>query len=533
MDPKRSKRASTIKSKTPPCIPGRVGSGYLYMTAAGAGAVVMIIEVLGASMVAPYMGTSHFVWSAQIAVTLLSLTTGYVLSGYAADRAKGPDGLYGGLFLGALFLMVPAVFRAPIAFWALRFDLPQASFMTAVFLFFIPLTLFAAATPYLIRFLTGSMDVIGSRVGRLTAVGTVGSLAGTGIASYIMIPLLRHEVSLYLTAGAVTTLVAGYFILTGKILRALMMTALFVLVLMGANTLMSAMEGERLFTHVTELYKKNSNYGLLQVLESRSGSWRVLLSDYLVQNQYDEREGGKSISVPPYLLYNLSRRYCKNLDSALCIGLGAGVVPMMLIKDGVAVDVIEINPVMKEIAETYFGFNSKGMEITINDARFVLNKSKKHYDAVLLDAFLGDAAPFHLMTREAFLSIRERLNPGGTLVINTIGDFKSKNHLFTASITRTLKSVFPHVGIHGIAEDEGGVYFVASDHKLEPTAFCPDWHKVHKTCLETVEKLFCTVREPDLTGAILLTDSYNPMPVIDARRRESLRRHFFMQVRNL
>ena len=50
---------------------------YLYVTAALTGAAVMIVEILGAKMLSPYLGTSHFVWTAQIAVTLVALATGY------------------------------------------------------------------------------------------------------------------------------------------------------------------------------------------------------------------------------------------------------------------------------------------------------------------------------------------------------------------------------------------------------------------------------------------------------------------------
>ena len=54
---------------------------YLYFTAACTGAAIMIVEILGAKMLSPFMGASHFVWTAQIAVTLVALALGY----YAGD----------------------------------------------------------------------------------------------------------------------------------------------------------------------------------------------------------------------------------------------------------------------------------------------------------------------------------------------------------------------------------------------------------------------------------------------------------------
>ena len=60
---------------------------YLYFTAAVTGAAVMIVEILGAKMLAPYVGTSHFVWTAQIAVTLVALAAGYYVGGRLVDRS--------------------------------------------------------------------------------------------------------------------------------------------------------------------------------------------------------------------------------------------------------------------------------------------------------------------------------------------------------------------------------------------------------------------------------------------------------------
>ena len=60
---------------------------YLYFTAAVTGAAIMIVEILGAKMLAPHVGTSHFVWTAQIAVTLVALATGYYLGGRLVDRS--------------------------------------------------------------------------------------------------------------------------------------------------------------------------------------------------------------------------------------------------------------------------------------------------------------------------------------------------------------------------------------------------------------------------------------------------------------
>ena len=59
---------------------------YLYFTAAATGGIILIVEILGAKMLSPFFGASHFVWTAQIAVTLVSLAVGYSFGGWLADR---------------------------------------------------------------------------------------------------------------------------------------------------------------------------------------------------------------------------------------------------------------------------------------------------------------------------------------------------------------------------------------------------------------------------------------------------------------
>src|SRR6266487_851992 len=98
-----------MKNRTPATPEPALPSGlrrYLYVTAAMTGAAIMIVEILGAKMLSPYVGLSHFVWTAQIAVTLVALACGYYVGGRLADRSQNPGGLYRALLGAAVY---PAV----------------------------------------------------------------------------------------------------------------------------------------------------------------------------------------------------------------------------------------------------------------------------------------------------------------------------------------------------------------------------------------------------------------------------------------
>ena len=65
-----------MKKQSAPAVEPALSRGlrrYLYFTAATTGAAIMVVEILGAKMLSPYVGLSHFVWTAQIAVTLVAL----------------------------------------------------------------------------------------------------------------------------------------------------------------------------------------------------------------------------------------------------------------------------------------------------------------------------------------------------------------------------------------------------------------------------------------------------------------------------
>src|SRR4030095_16054791 len=132
-----AKQALTLKPLTP-------GQRRFFLTTATlTGAAVLVIEILGAKMLTPWFGTSHFVWTAQIAITLLALAAGYALGGTLADRTEQVGWIYGGLVLAAAYLAVAVAVRAPLAAACLALSLPLGSMVAAFLLFFVPLTLLA------------------------------------------------------------------------------------------------------------------------------------------------------------------------------------------------------------------------------------------------------------------------------------------------------------------------------------------------------------------------------------------------------
>ena len=192
------------------------------------------------------------------------------------------------------------------------------------------------------------------------------------------------------------------------------------------------------------------------------------------------------------------------------------------------------NPAVAPVAKEYFGCEPERFRLETADGRDWVNRTTNRYDTILLDAFLGDSSPSHLLTREAFDAMRRVLQPGGTLVINSFADFRPGRDFFAASLEKTLKAVFRSVRIHAAnPADTGNVFFVASDLAELAILAPPDFGQVHPYWRETARAAFEDQTEANPRHGIVLTDDYNPVEFFDAANREAIRRGLARSMRSL
>ncbi len=486
----------------------------------------MIIEILGAKMLAPYFGTSHFVWTAQIGVTLLALATGYYAGGRLADASPRVGWVYGGIALASAWLCLVVLVAEPAAYFCLQFRLAAGSLLGALLLFFVPLSLLAMVGPFFARVITTGIDSVGRTVGRLTALSTLGSVIGTLLIGYVLIPHVPNSVTMYGCAIGLLVIALLYFALWHRRTVGLVVAFGALMAFLGflgaMRTPFATQTGWR------ELYRGNSNFGMLQVIESENGNARFYLNDLLTQNSYDPH-GGQSLSLFTYLLHGLGRGYAPEAKEVLCIGMGVGIVPMVFARENAQVDVVEINPAAVPLATKYFDFDASRLRLTIGDGRQFLAATTNRYDVIVLDAFLGESPPSHLMTRESFAAVQRCLKPGGVLVMNAFGEFTSGRDFLMASLSKTLGAVFRSQRIH--AAGNGNVFFVASDAPDLVLRKAPDLTTVPGMIRGRVEAAYAGVRQTDPAHGRVLTDNFNPAEFYDAANRMELRRTLALSYR--
>lgn len=166
----------------------KLQSYFLYFTIFTTGAVILVIEILGTRILAPFYGSTIFVWSSLITITLLSLALGYYFGGKLADKKPNTKTLYWIIFIaGAAILLIPQ-YNKWILLQTNRFGLKYGPLLAAFFLFAPPLFLLGTVSPFVVRIKTPTLDHLGAIAGNLYAISTFGSLVGGLLAGFYLVP---------------------------------------------------------------------------------------------------------------------------------------------------------------------------------------------------------------------------------------------------------------------------------------------------------------------------------------------------------
>ena len=263
-------------------------------------------------------------------------------------------------------------------------------------------------TPFAVRLKLTSIDKTGQTVGRLYALSTVGSIAGTFAAGFFLIPFV----------GSVRTL---YFVAASLLVLALLIAPLaftrrnFSIVIVFAMSI-AASEGYLHLMRVNnDLYNIDTEYSRVQVFLSRDPVTgrpiRALATDpYFVQSAAFLESDDLVLQYSRF--YHLIRHFRPDFENTLIIG-GAGYsFPQEYLKvyPHAHLDVVEIDPAMTDIARRFFGLkDDPQMNFVHEDARMYINRAASNqYDAILMDAF-GSlfSVPHHLTTIEAVRELNQ------------------------------------------------------------------------------------------------------------------------------
>jgi len=480
------------------------------------GASVMVVEILGSRVLAPSFGTTLHVWSALITVTLAALAVGYAIGGRVADRRPGLGTLMTVMACAAGTLLISDLITRPVLRVAYEAGMVSGTFMAATVLFLPTLFLLGMLSPMAVR-VAADRQHLGASVGNLYALSTVGSVAGSLSVSLLLIPNMTVHAALISTAVALAIVPVFYLLLGARKQAALLLFVGLALATTGAK--LAGDEADR------EVMYKNEAYPVTARVPSAYGD--LVVSDYrgvryLFLNGVQQGSMIGDVSHAKYA-YGLERlATIKGIPKSVLIwGLGAGVYARAMAEAGSQVTVIEIDPMSEKVAREHFGLPAS-VKVVIGDARTETLRLTEKYDVIVLDAFSGDSPPFHLLTREAFADLKERLAANGLVVANIVGGVSGEASRIASSVVATMESVFgkthvfsPNWLLMGKKQNFVSTMFLVTGDLPENLAenAAPFTMKTSEEIKRDgyIEKVFASRRELPRYRAVILTDDYAPL----------------------
>jgi predicted membrane-bound spermidine synthase len=573
----------------------RLQSWALYVLVFVCGASLMSLEMVGARVLWSDFGSSVYVWGSIISIFMAALAAGYYLGGLVADRRPSLGWL--AVIVGIAGAMVIVLTQlAPRLCYAVSAQNlgPGGGPLVASLILYLPPSLFlGAVSPFAVRLQAKTVTGMGNVAGRLYALSTVGSLIGTLGTTFGLIPAMRTSKILYLL-GAVLMAVAvmalaAQFAAHGapRGRRSTTAATLFLgcplllayffspVKLPGVIPLMGSVRVEHkdtLWQYVVE--ERESAYHTVAVvgafnpkrvlagLKENSPEWlerkeliarrpaeaaqfdpdailEMRFSNLTESSLYLNKPGQPPATTYTQVLH-IGKALNPKAEHVLIVGLGGGSVPRQfcaIYGEKMRVDVVEIDPVVLEVARRYFGFRDLDRQdlsapyvAFVEDARQFIRHGRGRfakYDLIILDAYSGGGQiPAHLVTREFLGQVRERLADDGVLVSNIISPLDGPRSRFQRAEYRTIAEIFPNIYVFPVIyrweRDQGPM--AARNRNLIMIAPCRDERRLTSADLATrVESLIAAypaLKELELAShasnylAIVRPDESKETPVL-------------------
>jgi spermidine synthase len=467
-------------------------------------AAILILEIVAARLLAPYVGVSLETYTGIIGTVLAGIALGNWAGGRLADRFD-PRRLLGPMLTLGGLLAIISPSAVTIAGSAIPGHGPAAIVTLAAVGFFAPAAVLSAVSPTVVKIQLDDLHRTGSVVGQLAGLGTAGAILGTFAAGFLLVSAFPSRA---IVLGVGVCLVAAgvllWWLLHPGTARGVLPVAVAAALAAGA------------LAAVPPTCERESYYFCARVVDDpdRDGG-RTLLLDTVRHSYVD-------LDDPTHLELSYARMLGAVIDAThpaprpvdtLHIGGGGFTMPRWLAatRPGSTNVVLELDASLVRLSEDELGLDpTDDLDIHTGDARMTLAEvPPTSADLAIGDAFSGLSVPWHLTTVEFLEQVRERLRPGGTYVMNLVDH---PPHDFVRAEAATARAVFDEVVLLAPdprlrGEQGGNVLLIATDGPLP--------HDLLLTHPEAAEQDLTVLRGEDLTrflgAARTLTDAFAPV----------------------
>ncbi len=439
----------------------------LYLIVFVSGAVLMGLEIAGAKILAPGFGTSTFVWGAIIGMFMGALAAGYYVGGSLADKNPSFRTLSMIVSAAAIWVFLLPRFGPGLAESIAKADMGKVldPLVASMLLFFVPSFLMGMVSPFSVKLNASSLAGVGGVAGRLYALSTFGSIIGTWLTTFVLIPNMKlSNVLQLLGAILLLTAIVCLFLAISAIgnvnrsqMRTLSMLALVWLI--GTESWAAFPTKPNLYPGTRLIRYEDSPYHEIQVTEEavffsedpadKDGGMLIPVkywdSPFYYQRRWLKFNENIESGTLPYKkhhtagvtytdLLHLPLIWNKEPKRILVVGGGGGIIPSQYSNwYNCKVDVAELDEKVAMIAQEYFDMPKKdgkldpNIKFYIGDGRQTIRRELPGpYDVIVLDAYSsGGQIPFHLMTWNFLNEVKAKLAPNGILITNIISGLQN------------------------------------------------------------------------------------------------------------
>ena len=419
------------------------------------GAIGMGLELIAARVLSPYVGSSNVVWTSIIGIILVSMSLGYWLGGKNADKGANLNQLsnillYAALATSAIPLLETCVVKILAGIIP---NLIVSAILCAIIVFSIPSFILAMISPYAVKIKSKEETEIGSLSGKISSLSTIGSIVGTFLMGFVLIPNIGvSNINISVTIILVVmSIIARENKETKEIWRNIFVICIMMMLLIIGKIVFK-------INNPDILLDTDSQYSRIWVkqIKTQKATYKTLQVDRGLESYIDTETGEMGAKYLRY--YDLFEYFNKDAKSTLLIGGAAYTYPIHYLQkyNDKTIDVVEIDDKMTQIAVEQFGLNinDERLKTYSQDGRSYLNYNKNKYDTILVDAFKGTNAPFELTTYEALTNAKNMLNENGVVITNIISALDGENAKFIEYEYTTYKAVFDDVKIYKVVNME-------------------------------------------------------------------------------
>ena len=499
---------------------------YLYFTVFFSGMTTLAIEFSASRLLERVFGVSNLVWASIIGLILIYLTLGYFLGGRWADRSPHAKTMYGvlawGAFTSGLVPLVAQPFLRPAAdaFDQLNIGLLLGSFIAALVLLCVPVTLLGTISPFAIRLAITDTQTAGQISGRIYAISTLGSFIGTFLPVLVLIPLVGTNYT-FLVFSSLLLLVALVGLQQAVGWRRLLPWLIMPLVFIVEAILLA---GDPIKTTPGQIYETESAYNYIQVLESDGYRYLRLNEGQGVHSEWnpttlDYNGPWEQFLAAPF--FNPAPFEPEQVNSMAIVGLAGGTVARQAtaVFGPIPIDGYEIDPAIIKVGQKYFGMTMPNLIPIAQDGRWGLEHNSSRYSIIAVDAYRPPYIPWHLTTREFFQIVHDHLTDDGAMAIN-VGRSPTDRRLIDA-LVGTISTVFPSIYVMDVPESFNSMIYAT----IQPTQLENLYHNlmslysrkdVHPLLVASLERVVM-YQQPTPASQVVFTDDWAPIEWITNR----------------